>query len=66
MILRTGWDVNFGLLPYGPDWRSRRREFWHHFQPGAVEDFNALQVEGARRLLVQFLEAPDQVADNVR
>ncbi|PIL22985.1 cytochrome P450 [Ganoderma sinense ZZ0214-1] len=51
-----GYDTSFGLMPYGPEWKLRRRAFWQHFSPTAVGNYQNIQRETTRTFLRTLLE----------
>ncbi|KAI9058741.1 CyP450 monooxygenase [Trametes sanguinea] len=50
-----GWTWNLAFKRYGDDWRRVRRLFWHHFQPNAVGQYQAVQQRDVRDLLRRLL-----------
>ncbi|RDX52095.1 CyP450 monooxygenase [Lentinus brumalis] len=63
----TGWAWNFGFMPYGQGWRSRRRVVWQQFHPGVVGMFNDTLEESAQVFLMRLLSgSPEELRDNVR
>lgn len=37
---RFGWDWNFGFMPYGSAWRTRRRIFYHCFNENVLKKYH--------------------------
>ncbi|KAI0754704.1 cytochrome P450 [Daedaleopsis nitida] len=66
MIYLTGWEWNFGLMPYGLEWRRRRKEFHQHFNQNAVVEYEFLQQRETARFIGRLLERPDKFLDLIR
>lgn len=49
----------FPLMQYGREWRMHRRAFHQTFNPEKMQQHQALQLKAARRMLYDFLIAPD-------
>ena len=60
---RLGVDWMFAMMPYGPEWRSRRRLFHQYFGPNAVIEYREVQRQCVRRLLGQGLEASGTLSE---
>ncbi|KAJ3561433.1 hypothetical protein NP233_g10196 [Leucocoprinus birnbaumii] len=52
------WGYNHALLPYGTWWRRHRRTFHDYFHPNIVGIYKPVQLNTARKLLKNLLEAP--------
>ena len=61
-----GQEENFGFMPYGQPWRNRRRVFWQHFNPGALQKYKATQREVALVFLKKLRESPERFEDHIR
>ncbi|KAJ3555935.1 hypothetical protein NM688_g2302 [Phlebia brevispora] len=46
-----GWKWNLGLMPYGTEWRIKRRAFHQHFNQQAVKQYHSIQTRETRRFL---------------
>ncbi|PIL29172.1 cytochrome P450 [Ganoderma sinense ZZ0214-1] len=57
---------NFGIMPYGPQWRQYRRHFWQHFTSRATEQYQSIQRDAAHQFLARVLERPAQLRDHIR
>ncbi|PPQ69644.1 hypothetical protein CVT24_001217 [Panaeolus cyanescens] len=67
MILELmGWDINFGLLPYGQRWREDRRTFHEHFGPSAIDNHRPILLEETNQFLMLLLEKPEKFFDHIR
>ncbi|KAJ2919895.1 hypothetical protein MD484_g610, partial [Candolleomyces efflorescens] len=63
---RMGWDYLFAMLPYGEEWRERRRMFVQHFRPADTSIIRPRQHEFVGRLLVELSRKPDQFFEVLR
>ncbi|EIW83985.1 cytochrome P450 [Coniophora puteana RWD-64-598 SS2] len=54
----AGWDFNFTFDGYGNDWRLTRRIFQQAFREQKVRDYQPAQLNAARRLVVNIMDAP--------
>jgi cytochrome P450 len=52
------WHLSF--LPYGERWRQARKLMHRHINVKATPTFHPVQVDAARRLVVDLLAAPQQ------
>ncbi|KAI0340919.1 cytochrome P450 [Trametopsis cervina] len=52
----TGWGWNFGLMPYGQEWRSIRRVFHQYFEQPAVLNYWDKQTKEVHAFLRRMLE----------
>ncbi|PIL22725.1 cytochrome P450 [Ganoderma sinense ZZ0214-1] len=66
MVALVGWDWNFGLFPYGEQWRRFRRMFWQHFHPGVVSKHTPHLEKGAAMLLSRLSTDPTKLPDHIR
>jgi len=53
-----GWSWSFAGMPYGDDWRERRRLFTKYFHPNNPSANVPLQCEFIHKMLVQLLDDP--------
>ncbi|PIL29129.1 cytochrome P450 [Ganoderma sinense ZZ0214-1] len=58
--------TNFGLMPYGQEWRRYRRHFWQHFTSRAVERYQPITRAAAHQFLARLVERPSQFKSHVR
>ncbi|KAK7052987.1 hypothetical protein VNI00_004308 [Paramarasmius palmivorus] len=61
-----GWDWNFGLQPYGDNWRAHRRVFLQAFNPNSSKSFLPKQTKASHLLLGRLLEDPESFMDLLR
>jgi len=54
-----GWAWAFATMPYGDDWRERRRLFTKYFHPNNPSANVPQQLEFVHKMLVQLLDDPD-------
>ncbi|KAI0643943.1 cytochrome P450 [Trametes meyenii] len=66
MAYLAGWDWVLPAMPYGPWWRRSRRAFHEFFNPGVIEQYRPIQLEGARRLLPRLVKDPRHFPDHIR
>lgn len=66
MSIRTGWDLNFAFMRYGPSWRAHRRIVHQHFRSDAMDKFYPLLVCRNNQLLQNLLRDPDNVVDQLK
>ncbi|KAF4616302.1 hypothetical protein D9613_008357 [Agrocybe pediades] len=59
-----GWLLVF--MPYGLEWKERRRLFTRHFHPTNNELHKGKVLQCGRRLLVQLLSSPQDYMQHVR
>jgi len=57
----------FAIMPYGEDWKLRRRTFVQHFPPSDAHIHQPKETHFIRtRFLPQLVKSPDQFMDHVR
>ena len=61
-----GQEENFGFMTYGQRWRTHRRVFWQHFNPGAISKYNVTQRVVGKSFLKKLLESPERVEEHIR
>ncbi|KDQ53889.1 hypothetical protein JAAARDRAFT_415809 [Jaapia argillacea MUCL 33604] len=61
-----GWDRQFSLMRYGPQWREYRRVFHQHFNQLAVNKYEDIQARESRVFLCRLLENPEDFLDHIR
>ncbi|KAI0643944.1 CyP450 monooxygenase [Trametes meyenii] len=66
MRLISGWEWTFVLMPYGNEWRRRRKEMHQFMHPGAVAQYQPLQERETVKFLRQLLKKPDKFLHLVR
>jgi len=54
-----GWSWSFAAMPYGDDWRERRRLFTKYFHPNNPSANIPQQLEFVHKMLMQLLNDPD-------
>ena len=63
---RTGLNCLFLLENYGSRWRLHRRVFHQSFNSDAVQNYQTVQLNSARRLLSSMLRSPRDLAANAK
>ena len=58
-----GWSWAFGTMPYGDEWRERRRLFTKYFHPNNPSANVPQQCEFIHKMLLQLLDGPDDLLD---
>ncbi|KAI0667745.1 cytochrome P450 [Trametes maxima] len=53
-------------MPYDRRWRQHRREFWQQFRPGAIHDYQPVQLAVTRKFLGMLLDRPNKYRELVR
>ncbi|EJF55407.1 cytochrome P450 [Dichomitus squalens LYAD-421 SS1] len=66
MVALVGWDWNFGMFPYGAQWRRYRRMFWQHFHTGVVSKHDPHVKRGAAILLRRLLQSKPDPCEDIR
>ncbi|PFH46822.1 hypothetical protein AMATHDRAFT_7363 [Amanita thiersii Skay4041] len=61
-----GWEDNFGLMPYGPWWRRRRRAFHENFHSGVISQYRPSQIREVHIFLHNLLATPQDLRSHVR
>jgi len=56
--VRSGFGYQFGLMPYGESWRSRRRLFKKYFNMSSTAIYRIPEAKYLHRFLHQLLEHP--------
>lgn len=54
-----GWGWLVAALPYGTEWRERRRAFTKYFHPSDPTVYQHNQIEFVRGMLSRLVEDPD-------
>ncbi|PIL29143.1 hypothetical protein GSI_09192 [Ganoderma sinense ZZ0214-1] len=62
----VGQDKNYGIMPYGQQWRQHRRLFWQHFNVRAVSAYQQTQTDTTRKFLLKLLQDPSQLVEHIR
>lgn len=57
---RMGWSINVAVMPYGEEWRKRRKVCQKHFNAKAAQSYELLQTMKVRQLLQGLLDTPEQ------
>ncbi|PFH48808.1 hypothetical protein AMATHDRAFT_149066 [Amanita thiersii Skay4041] len=60
------WGFNLAILPYGAQWRLRRRKFHDYFHPNIVSRYQPIQLEWSHKFLHLLLETPQNFLDHIR
>ncbi|EMD37249.1 hypothetical protein CERSUDRAFT_113891 [Gelatoporia subvermispora B] len=60
------FDWSQPLMPYGDDWRMGRKMFSHVFQPSAIHQWQHIERDEVRRLLVRLIQDPDDISAHLR
>ncbi|KAH9478386.1 Cytochrome P450 monooxygenase COX2 [Psilocybe cubensis] len=55
-----GWNINVAVMPYGEEWRKRRKVCQKHFNLDASKSYEPLQIAQVRKLLQGLLDSPEQ------
>jgi cytochrome P450 len=65
---RTGWDFDFGIMPYGPRWRGLRRIFHQYFNQTASPNYRNTQTSTIHGFLRRCLDQTGKELDplNIR
>ncbi|EIM86325.1 cytochrome P450 [Stereum hirsutum FP-91666 SS1] len=66
MVYLTGWDYNFGFMPYSNAWRAHRRVIHQHFRPEAIGNYHSLLISRSKRLLHDLLEEPNNAVEHLK
>ena len=59
-------DYNFSILPYGEEWRRRRRAFHQYFNINAVSNYLPIQRREVHAFLRRLLDTPENFLHHVR
>ncbi|KAI0753319.1 CyP450 monooxygenase [Daedaleopsis nitida] len=62
----TSWDWNLGLIPYGLDWRRRRKQFHQFFHPNAITPRQPLQQYQTAKFIERLMRKPDTLFTQIR
>ncbi|KAI0753307.1 CyP450 monooxygenase [Daedaleopsis nitida] len=62
----AGWDWGMALIPYGLDWRRRRKEFHQFFHPNAIVSRRPLQQHQTAKMIQRLIEQPDTLFSQLR
>lgn len=60
-----GWDFNFGLLPYGEEWRHRHKVFHQSLQPKSPA-LQPVVLYYVYSLLRKLLETPEEFQEHIK
>ncbi|KAF7357517.1 O-methylsterigmatocystin oxidoreductase [Mycena sanguinolenta] len=66
MAKLMGWDFNFGLLPRGDKWRTRRRMFHQYFHQNVVRTYRPIQMKKIHQLLQGLLSNPEEFREHIK
>ncbi|KAI0258888.1 cytochrome P450 [Gloeopeniophorella convolvens] len=66
ILFSLGMTYNFGLLPYGKQWRYLRSKFHTNFHPTAAKEYEPLERRATHRLLRSLLAKPDNFPQHLR
>ncbi|KAI0634017.1 CyP450 monooxygenase [Trametes polyzona] len=66
MRLISGWEWTFVLMPYGQEWRRRRKEMHQFLHPNTVAQYQPLQQREAVKFLHRLLRNPENFLNHVR
>ncbi|KAJ8522821.1 hypothetical protein ONZ45_g632 [Pleurotus djamor] len=66
MMEMMGQNFNFGVLPYGDEWRARRRIFWQEYMPANAPLREPIQSKHTKNLLRLLLRDPDSFLGHIR
>ncbi|KAJ8475189.1 hypothetical protein ONZ51_g6728 [Trametes cubensis] len=66
MRLISGWEWTFVLMPYGQEWRRRRKEMHQFIHPNAVAQYQPLQQRETVKFLNRLLNQPEDFLHHVR
>ncbi|KAL7284540.1 hypothetical protein ACG7TL_001832 [Trametes sanguinea] len=66
MRLISGWEWTFVLMPYGPEWRRRRKEMHQFLHPNAVAQYQPLQQRETLKFLHRLITQPEAFLHHVR
>jgi len=61
----TGWDFLFSFEHYGNEWRLIRRLFQQSFREQKVPDYQPVQLNSARHLVMNMIDAPAESVWNL-
>ncbi|TBU36344.1 hypothetical protein BD309DRAFT_878533 [Dichomitus squalens] len=61
-----GWNGNFSLQQYGQSWRSHRRLFWQHLNPGRLNQYDDTQHRESIQFLRKILDKPSGLEEHTR
>ncbi|KAF9469732.1 cytochrome P450 [Collybia nuda] len=59
MIKLMGWDFNVGLMPYGDEWRRRRKILQKYFKKDIAVVYQPIQTQKIHDMLRNILETPE-------
>ncbi|KAF6752855.1 cytochrome P450 [Ephemerocybe angulata] len=65
LIELTGQGWNFGMMPYGPQWRQHRRVFHDQLKPSAVSQFYPIMYEETNMFLRKLKSKPKAFLDHI-
>lgn len=65
LIELTGQGWNFGMMPYGPQWRQHRRVFHDQLKPSAVSQFYPIMYEETNMFLRKLKSKPEAFLDHI-
>lgn len=57
---------NLGLMTYGSQWRSYRREFHQYFNQHVVSNYQPIQLHQCRAFLRRALDDPSHLSQHIR
>ncbi|THU90783.1 cytochrome P450 [Dendrothele bispora CBS 962.96] len=62
----AGFDWHIAFMPYGDTWKEHRTLFHKELQPPATLLYRPRQLEAIRKVLLRFLESPDDYLSHLR
>ena len=60
------WDINFGFMPYGSEWRAHRRCFHQYLNPDLSKEYLPVQIHETRLFLCRALDDPRKLRQQIR
>lgn len=60
------WDIAFGVMPYGPEWRAHRRFFHQYFKQEALGEYLPVQMNETRLFLRRASDDPGELPQQIR
>ncbi|KAJ7214442.1 cytochrome P450 [Mycena pura] len=62
----VGFTWHFAFMPYGPEWKERRKVFMQQFQPSQVLLHRPAELKAGHVLLQRLLESPEKYERHLR
>ncbi|KAK7048442.1 cytochrome P450 [Favolaschia claudopus] len=66
MLALNGWDMSFGMMPYGGKWRQHRRMFHQYFRREAIHTYYPIQLKKIHELLHGLLSSPEDFVQHIQ